>query len=96
MKKLIIILVSLVLLYGVYNYFSKQWQLSFYGDGVTLMRINYDLKESCLSAGSSYYRNGSTQYKRFDCGYKCNYGGDKNDLTNSPTCSTICDNYGCK
>jgi len=22
--------------------------------------------------------------------------GDKNNLTNTPVCSTICDNYGCK
>lgn len=96
MKKVLITLITLVVVYGVYTYFSKPWQLSLYGDGVTLMRIDYNSKESCLSAGNTYYKDGSTQYKRFDCGYKCKYTGDKNDLTNGPTCSPICDNYGCK
>ena len=96
MKKLISTLIILAIIYGVYSYFSKSWLLSLYGDGVTLMRLDYDSKESCISAGSSYYRDGSTQYKRFDCGYKCKYTGDKNDLTSGPICSTICDKYGCK
>ncbi len=94
MKKLVIALVTLGAIYGIYSYLSKPWQLSLYGNGVTLMRLNYNSKKSCLSAGNSYYRDGSTQYKRFDCGYKCD--GDKNDLTASQVCSPICDNYGCK
>jgi hypothetical protein len=94
MKKLAVTLVVLGAFYSIYSYFSKPWQLSLYGDGVTLMRLNYDSKESCLSAGNSYYRDGSTQYKRFDCGYKCD--GDKNDLIASQICSPVCDNYGCK
>jgi len=96
MKKIIIVLVILIALYGIYEYGNKSWQLSLYGEGVTLVRLDYNSKEACLSAGSSYYQDGSTQYKRFDCGYRCNYVGDKNDLTNSPTCSKICDAYGCK
>lgn len=96
MKNLVAILIVLGTIYGIYSYFGKPWQLSLYGDGVTLMRLDYDSEESCLSAGNSYYRGGSTQYKRFDCGYKCKYLGDKNDLTNGPVCSKICDNYGCK
>ncbi len=96
MNKYITVLIIIIGSYFVYNYYSKPWQLSLYGDGVTLMRLNYDSKNSCLSAGSSYYGDGYTQYKRFDCGYKCNYVGDENDLTNSPVCSKICDSYGCK
>lgn len=96
MKKILIALVIIIGIYGVYVFFSKPWQLSLYGDGVTLVRVNYNSKESCLSAGSSYYGDGTTQYKRFDCGYKCNYVGDKNDLTNAPICKSVCDTYGCK
>lgn len=96
MKKLVVTLIILGATYGIYSYFSKPWQLSLYGEGVTLMRLNYESKESCLSAGNSYYRDGSTQYKRFDCSYKCKYIGNKNDLNNGPICSPICDNYGCR
>ena len=95
MKKILVIIVAIIALYGLYIHFSKPWQLSLYGDGVTISRVDYGSKESCLSAGRAYYRDGSTQYKRFDCGYKCNYAGDKNDLTNAPVCSPICDDYGC-
>ena len=95
-KEIIIVLITIGIIYGVYAYFNRSWQLSLYGEGVTLMRIEYKSKEACLSAGNVYYGNGTTQYKRFDCGYKCSYIGDKNNLTNTPVCSTICDNYGCK
>lgn len=79
----------------MYNYFfSKAWMLSLYGDGVTLMRLDYSSKEACLSAGSSYYRDGSTQYKRYDCGYRCS--GDNNNLEDGMVCSQICDTYGCR
>jgi len=93
---IIITLIIVGIAYGIYLYFSKPWQLSLYGEGTTLMRIDYKSKEACLSAGNTYYKDGTTQYKRFDCGYKCSYVGDKNDLTNAPTCPNICDNYGCK
>lgn len=94
MKRIIMGLVFLACVYAIYTYISKPWQLSLYGDGVTLMRLDYSSKEKCLSAGNSYYRDGNTQYKRFDCGYKCN--GNKSDLTTGQVCSPICDNYGCK
>lgn len=96
MKKVIIGIIVLVVLYVAYSHFSKPWQLSLYGDNATLLRADYGSKETCLSAGNMYYRDGNTQYKRFDCGYKCSYSGDKNDLTNAPICSQICDNYGCR
>lgn len=95
-KKIIFVLIIISIIYGLYAYFIKPWQLSLYGEGTTLMRIDYKSKEACLSAGNVYYRDGTTQYKRFDCGYKCSYTGDKNDLNNAPICSNICDNYGCK
>lgn len=83
-------------MYGAYTYFSKPWQLNLYGEGVTLMRIDYKSKETCLSAGNAYYGDGTTQYKRFDCGYKCSFVGSKDDLSNSPVCENICDNFGCR
>lgn len=95
-KSILIIIIVIAVIYGFYTYISKPWQLSLYGNAQTLMRLDYDSKESCLSAGKTYYRDGTTQYQRYDCGYKCNYIGDKNDLTNSPVCEQICDNYGCK
>lgn len=73
---------------------KKPWQLSLYNENATLMRLDYDSKESCLLAGNFYYKDGFTQYKRFDCGYNCI--GDKSDLSASQRCSTVCDNYGCK
>lgn len=72
---------------------KKQWQLSLYSEGATLMRLDYDSKESCLSAGNFYFKDGSTQYKRFDCGYNCI--GNKSDLSAGQLCTTVCDNYGC-
>lgn len=97
MKNIIIfLLLGLLIIYGVYTYSSKSWQLSLYGEDATLMRLDYVSKEACLSAGNTYYKDGTTQYVRFDCGYQCNYVGNKEDLSNSPVCSTICDNYGCK
>ncbi len=95
-KAIIVIVIFFVLIYVVYASTAKNWQLSLYGDGTTLMRLDYKSKEACLSAGSTYYGDGKTQYQRFDCGYKCSYSGDKNDLNNSPICSTICDSNGCK
>lgn len=96
MKKIIIGILIIVALHGSYVYFSKPWQLSLYSDNATLLRADYNSKDACLSAGNAYYRDGNTQYKRFDCGYKCSYLGDKNDLSNAPVCSQICDSYGCE
>jgi len=96
MKQVIVAILVIGSVYGIYAYFNKPWQLSLYGDGVTLMRIDYKSEEACLSAGSAYFRDGTTQYKRFDCGYKCSYVSNENDLTNSPICLRVCDSYGCK
>lgn len=95
-RGIILGLVSVLIIFGTYSYFNKSWQLSLYGQGKTLMRVDYKSKDACMSAGKAYIRDGTTQYERFDCGYKCDYIGDKNDLKNSPVCPVICDNYGCK
>lgn len=95
-KSIIVIIIVIAIIYGFHVYNSKSWQLSLYGNGQTLMRLDYKSKDSCLSAGKTYYRDGTTQYQRYDCGYKCSYFGDKTDLTNAPVCKQICDNYGCK
>lgn len=95
-KEIIVLILIVVGIYAIYKYNNKPWQLSLYGDNSTLMRVDYKDKNTCLSAGRTYYQDGSTQYKRFDCGYKCSYVGNEKDLTNSPICQSICDNYGCK
>lgn len=92
-KKWLLITI-LVLIYIFYNFYNKSWTLSLYDSTSTLMRLEYPSKDSCLSAGKTYYRDGSTQYKRFDCGYDCK--GNIGDLTDSLICSPICDNYGCR
>ena len=97
MRKIIIILILAGLCYFIYDtFFAKNWQLSLYGGGATMMRLDYSSKDECLSAGRSYYRDGTTQYERFDCGYKCRYLENRNDLTEPPICSQVCDTYGCR
>ena len=100
MKKIILVLFALIFVisYIIYSYNSNNWQLNLYGDKEVLMRLEYSSKESCLSAGKSYYRNGKVQYKRFDCGLNCKYtlNQDKYNLLKSGVCENVCDNYGCK
>lgn len=86
-----------VILLGIIFYFvrsnSKPWMLSLYRNNQTIMRIDYESKDTCLSAGRSYLSDQSAD--RIDCGYKCT-SFDKNNLQNSPLCETVCNNAGCR
>jgi hypothetical protein len=96
MKKtifIIVVIAILVTIVVVINNNSKPWMLSLYRDGLTIMRIDYSSKDTCLSAGRSYLADNSAE--RFDCGQKCS-SFDKNNLQSSPVCKMICNDSGCR
>jgi len=66
--------------------------LSLYAFGGTLLRIDYDSKEACLSAGS-YYMSAELA-ERFDCGFNCR-SFERNNLLDSPICEPLCNEAGC-
>jgi hypothetical protein len=86
------IAITIIIVFVAYN-ISKTWMLSLYGNGQTIMRLDYHSKESCLSAGRSYIADKSAE--RFDCGYKCS-SFDKSNLSSSPICKTVCNEVGCR
>jgi len=85
-----IILVVVIFLFYV-NW--KPWMLSIYRDDLTIMRIDYQSKDACLSAGRSYIADNSAE--RFDCGYRCSLF-NKDNLQESPLCKIICNDAGCR
>jgi hypothetical protein len=86
-----------VLLVGSIFYFlwsnSTPWMLSLYRNNQTIMRIDYESKDACLSAGRSYLSDQSAD--RIDCGYKCK-SFNKVDLQSSPICESVCNDAGCR
>ncbi|MFH2136276.1 MAG: hypothetical protein ABII19_01405 [Patescibacteria group bacterium] len=95
MKKILIIGGLVILAIGIFVLYNnyKPWMLSLYGNGSTIMRLEYSSKDACLSAGQSYITNKSAE--RFDCGYKCS-SFDRSDLQASPLCKTVCNDSGCR
>ena len=70
---------------------SQDWMLSLYRSGITLLRIDYDSLEACLSAGNSYMADQSAD--RFDCGLNCE---DSIDLSQAVLCEQVCNSAGCR
>jgi hypothetical protein len=94
MKKVSVAILILIAFVDVYYFYSQKfWTLSLYRSDSTVMRIKYDSKDSCLSAGNSYMADKTAD--RFDCGYKCS-GSNLSDLNNSPLCKQVCNGAGCR
>jgi len=88
----LVILFSLVFL-ELRSLDNNKWMLSLYGGNITIMRLDYPSRESCLSAGRSYLADKSAE--RFDCGYRCTSLSRVN-LQDSPLCEKICNDAGCR
>lgn len=70
---------------------SQDWMLSLYRSGITLLRLDYNSLEACLSAGNSYMADESAD--RFDCGLNCD---DSIDLSQGVRCEQVCNSAGCR
>lgn len=70
---------------------SQDWMLSLYQSGITLLRLDYDSLEACLSAGNSYKADQSID--RFDCGLNCE---NSVDLSQAILCKQVCNPGGCR
>ena len=70
---------------------DKDWMLSLYHGGATVMRLDYISLESCREAGGVYLRDGTAE--KFDCGLNCE---DSTDLNQRILCEKVCDTIGCK
>jgi len=94
--KIVLSIFTLAIILLVASFFvegNKQWMLSLYGSGTTIMRIDYPTKETCISAGRSYLVDKSAE--RFDCGYECS-SFEKINLQDSPICEKVCNEAGCR
>lgn len=79
-----IIGIIIIVVIALWFFGQKNWMLSLYSNGITILRIDYKTEEACLSAGHSYKSAGSAD--RFDCGYKCE---DSIDLTQGILCKEV-------
>jgi len=90
------IYIAIIVAIAVYIIFGRgemgnspeDWTLSLYNNGITVLRLDYESKATCLSAGNSYEK-----MDRFDCGLNCE---DNIDLTQSVVCEEVCNNSGCR